>query len=115
LRRITLERASKYASYLEGKLAMVQVTEFRQVLLQSLSEQETLVMMSSSATPFAAQPLGSPVSSLRPTEPKPIIVLILGGLIGMLLGGLTVTLRVPNPGRALRSSLKNPRTLEAAI
>ena len=103
LRRITMDRSSKYASYIQKKLATVQAAELRQVLVMSLSEQETLIMMGNSDTPFAAQPLGTPVTSLRPTQPIPTLVLVLGGLLGLIAGGLVVMARSressPSPKR----------------
>ncbi len=64
LRRMTLDRAKKYATYLTNQLMTTQPSAVRDVLTQSLSDQETLVMMSSSDTDFAAQPLGPPESFL---------------------------------------------------
>jgi hypothetical protein len=86
LRRIVLDRSSKYARYVENKLQTVQLSELRQVLMQSLNEQETLIMMSSSNTPFAAQPLGAASSSIQPTSPNAPIVLLLAIIAGLLLG-----------------------------
>jgi hypothetical protein len=86
LRRIVLDRSSKYARYVENKLQTVQLAELRQVLMQSLNDQETLVMMSSSNTPFAAQPLGAASSSIQPTSPNAPIVLLLSIVLGLVLG-----------------------------
>lgn len=88
LRRMTLDRSSKYASYLENKLSTVQAADLRQALISSYSQQETLVMMSSSETPFAAQPLGVTVVSLRPVSPQPIFVIILGVIFGLVVGAM---------------------------
>jgi hypothetical protein len=60
------------------------------VLTQSLSDQETQIMMGSSDTDFAAQPLGPPESSTRPTSPVPVLVLLLGLFVGLVIGGLYV-------------------------
>jgi hypothetical protein len=86
LRRMTLDRAKKYAGYLEIKLMTTQTSVVRDVLTQSLSEQETLVMMGNADTDFAAQPLSPPESSLRPTRPVPVIVLLVGILLGLFAG-----------------------------
>lgn len=86
LRRMTLDRSSKYANYIEKKLSTVQAADLRQALINSYSQQETLVMMSSSNTPFAAQPLGVTVVSLRPVSPQPIFALILGLILGIAIG-----------------------------
>lgn len=86
LRRITLDRSSKYAHYLEDKLTTTQNADLRQILVQSLSQQETLVMMGSSNTFFAAQPLGRPVVSMYPVQPRGTFILIAGTLAGLALG-----------------------------
>jgi hypothetical protein len=90
LRGMTLDRARKYAAYLVNRLTTVQTSTVRDVLTQSLSEQETLIMIGSSDTDFAAQPLGPPESSTRPTSPIAILVLFIGLLTGMLSGSACV-------------------------
>jgi uncharacterized protein involved in exopolysaccharide biosynthesis len=86
LRRMSLDRASKYSRYLEEKLQTVQGTDLRQVLVQSLSQQESMLMMGSANTAFAAQPLGVPVVSLAPVQPRGFFILIAGTLAGFALG-----------------------------
>jgi hypothetical protein len=94
LRRMTLDRARKYSAYLANQLTTTQASAVRDVLTQSLSDQETLVMMGSSDTDFAAQPLAPPESSTRPTDPVPIFVLFFGLLAGMFIGGVCVVLDI---------------------
>lgn len=86
LRRQTLDRSRKYSRYLEQELKNEQQSELRQVLINSFNQQEMLVMMSSSDAPFAAQPVGGAVSSVRPTNPKPVIVLLAAIIIGLVCG-----------------------------
>lgn len=88
LRRISLGRSSKYAAYLEKKLASVQTTDLRQVLMESLSAQETLIMMGSSDTSFAVQEIGGPTTPIRPNNPQPISVILFGILLGAMSGGV---------------------------
>jgi hypothetical protein len=95
LRRMTLDRAKKYSAYLANQLTTPQPSAVRDVLTQSLSDQETLVMMGSSDTDFAAQPLGLPESSPRPTKPVPLFVLLGGFLLGALVGGMLVVFGIP--------------------
>lgn len=88
LRTLTLERATKYAAYLEARLKTEQTKDLQQVLIQSLSQQETLLMMSKADTPFAAQPLGTTSVSPFPVTPKAPEILALGIVFGAALGGL---------------------------
>jgi len=103
LRRQTLDRSTKYAHYLEQELQKVQLAEVRQVLTNSLSQQETLVMMSNSNTPFAAQPVGNAISSMRPTNPRPVSILLAALLAGFFCGGAWAYFGLPMP-RRLRGS-----------
>lgn len=93
LRRMTLDRSSKYAKYLEDKLTTAQSADLKQVLAQSLSQQETLLMMSSSNTYFAAQPLGVPVVSMFPVQPRGSVILVAGVIAGLVLGCFLATQR----------------------
>lgn len=86
LRQETLDRSTKYARYVENELRLVQQADLRQILTNSLSQQESLVMMSNSDTPFAAQPVGAAVSSSAPTSPTPSMVLLAAALVGVLMG-----------------------------
>lgn len=95
LRLMTLDRAKKYAAYVERKLSTTQASVLRDVLTQSLSRQETLLMMGSSDTTFAAEPIGSPESSVRPTTPVTFDVLLIGVLAGAFLGCLCIVLGIP--------------------
>ena len=90
LRHMTLARANDYARYLYQRLPMTQGNDMRQILVQSLSQQETTIMRGRSKTPFAAQPLGPPVVSLFPVRPRGLYILIVGALIGMAVGGILV-------------------------
>jgi hypothetical protein len=100
LRRQTLDRSTKYSHYLEQELKKEHQADLRQVLISSFSQQEMLMMMSSSSTPFAAQPIGGAVSSMRPTSPKPIFVLLAAIAFGLFCGGSWEYFGLPRP-RAL--------------
>jgi len=82
LRQQTLYRSQKYARYIENELLSVHQADLRQVLMNSLSQQEMLVMMSNSGTAFAAEPVGRAVSSVLPTSPNPTISLLVLGVLG---------------------------------
>lgn len=94
-RRMSLDRAKKYSAYLANELTKSQPSAVRDVLTQSLSEQETLLMMGNSDTDFAAQPLGPPESSPRPTSPTPLLVLVGGFFLGVFVGGFLVVFGTP--------------------
>lgn len=98
LRRQTLDRSTKYARYLEQELRKEQQAELRQVLTNTFSQQEVWIMMSSSDTPFAAQPVGGAVSSTRPTSPNPIIILLAMTMLGLLCGSTLAYRRFARSG-----------------
>lgn len=86
LRERALARSSEYIAYLERKLLDVQVAEYRESLVQALSAQERTRMMASSDAPYAAEPLGAIVASVKPTTPKPVVVLVAATILGLLAG-----------------------------
>ncbi len=86
LRRKAMNRAQANIAYLSEKLSSTSIAELRMAIAQSLSEQEKVLMSTSATIPFAAEPIGEPFSSLRPTAPRPIRDLILALLFGLVLG-----------------------------
>lgn len=89
LRAVTVDRAKKYAQYLDRQLDGTQTAAMRQILTQAMSDQTTTIMMGSSDTWFAAQPLGSVVASTKPSQPKPSLVLVMSVFLG---GGIGAAL-----------------------
>jgi Chain length determinant protein len=86
LRRRALDRSQKYVLYLESKLPLVTNADHRKALVDSLGEQEKVLMLASADSPFAAEPLGDTTSSFKPTSPNPVILLPLFALLGLILG-----------------------------
>lgn len=86
VRERALRRANSYINYLSIKLSEVTLVEHREALAETLGEQERVRMMSSSGMPYAAEPLGQPLIPLRPSSPKPILMLILGLFAGGFVG-----------------------------
>lgn len=89
IRERALNRSTQYINYISEKLREVSLAEHREALAETLGEQERVRMMSSSNLPYAAEPLGAPIVSLRPTSPKPGLILALGVIMGGALGVLT--------------------------
>jgi len=90
LRQKALERATSNIAYLSEQLSRVTITEHRAAIAESLSEQEKQKMAASSSAPFAADPFGTASASLRPTSPRPPLVLIMSLIGGVMLGSLVV-------------------------
>ena len=88
LRAVALARSSEYAKFLETKLATITIAEHRVAITEVLSEQEKLIMLASSSAPYAADLVEAPTASLRPTSPRPIIVLAASIVLGLVLGVL---------------------------
>ncbi|MGC3982224.1 MAG: Wzz/FepE/Etk N-terminal domain-containing protein [Steroidobacteraceae bacterium] len=95
LRRRALERAQANIEYLSQKLGSVSIAEHRQAIAEALSEQEKQIMMASSGAPFAAEPFGMAAASSEPTNPKPVLVLMLGAVLGFLLACALVLVAFP--------------------
>jgi uncharacterized protein involved in exopolysaccharide biosynthesis len=92
LRRKALARANENIRYLTEKLAVTVVAEHRMAIAETLSEQEKMRMMTSSTTPFVAEPFGRAVASMRPVTPKPIRDVFIAGFSGLLLGAFIAAL-----------------------
>lgn len=86
LRERALAILGEYIAYLERKLLEVQVAEYRQSLAQALADLEQRRMIASSNAPYAAEPLGAIVASVKPTTPKPLVVLAAATILGLLAG-----------------------------
>ena len=85
LKTVTLARASEFARYLDARLATVVVAEHRVALTSMLSDQENQIMLASSNSPYAADLVEAPTSSLAPTSPRAIIVLVASLLFNLIL------------------------------
>ena len=93
LRRKALARSGQYISYLSTKLATVTLAEHRAAIAEALSEQERTRMLASSSLAYAAEPFGRAVVSMKPTSPRPAVVLSIALIVGLLAGGLAVLAR----------------------
>ncbi|MBW7835275.1 MAG: hypothetical protein H3C28_01360 [Sphingomonadales bacterium] len=108
LRQRALERSTKYINYLSNKLQSTTVTEYRAALVAILSDQEKLSMIASSNVPYAAESLGSAIASLKPTQPRPHLVLMAGVSIGLIVGILIVLARCYVFGDIQKQSTPSP-------
>jgi uncharacterized protein involved in exopolysaccharide biosynthesis len=103
LREKVLTRTNEYIKYLSRQLLTVTIAEYRETLIQVLTEQEKTRMMASSDAPYAADVVGIPSASFRPTFPLPIPVL-LGALVIGIFMGILIVLFSPSASRGLTSS-----------
>ena len=86
IRARALRRADDSVAYLSEKLKTVSVAEQRVALTATLSDQEKMRMMASSGAPYAADPIGPPTASFKPTSPLPTVVIVGAFVIGTLIG-----------------------------
>jgi len=85
VRERALARATSYIGYLSKQLQIVNIAEHRLTLTQALSEQEKFRMAASADISYAADAFDGPIASLVPTSPRPILVLAIGLLVGIVL------------------------------
>lgn len=86
LRQRAIRRSTASIKYLKEQLDIIQVSEYRQALLQALSEQERIRMTASSGLPFAAEIISGPSSPENPDRPRALVTLALAILLGGVLG-----------------------------
>lgn len=86
IRQNSLTRGRENVEYIRGRLPTVTVAEHRLALIETLSDQEKSVMWASSSAPFAVSVLSGPSSSLAPTKPNSVAVILAGAMIGLMVG-----------------------------
>ncbi|WP_419816368.1 Wzz/FepE/Etk N-terminal domain-containing protein [Glacieibacterium sp.] len=95
LREKALARATSYVTYLERRLGQIQVAEYRQSMAQVLGNYEKTRMMASSNASFAAEPFGGVWVSPVPTYPRPLVILMLSALAGLVVWLALVLVLLP--------------------
>lgn len=88
VKKIALERSTKYSEYLTNALQRTTVEDVRQALIATLVEQEKNRMVASSNLSYAAQRIGQAYMSPRPTSPKPTSAFMGGFSLAAFLGCL---------------------------
>lgn len=88
-------RSQAYIDYLEDAVATTTIAEQRAAYVQILSDQAKVLMIASSGLPYAADLLEPPFASRRPTLPNPVLILLLGAIVGTLSGLLAAAALPP--------------------
>jgi hypothetical protein len=86
LREQQAARTRSNIAYLSGELQKATLVEQRRALVAALAEQERQAMLVFAAAPYAADPLDDVMVSAAPTRPRPLPLLVAGGVAGLLLG-----------------------------
>lgn len=84
LRSKSLKRAEDYVAYLEKKIAITDVSEYRLLLARALIGYENTRMMASADSNFAAEPFGDTIISNVPTSPNIIFVLLIAIVLAVI-------------------------------
>jgi hypothetical protein len=85
LRRRTLQRATGYIAYLNGRIAQATVVEYRESLAETIVQQEKIRMAAASGSPYAADVFSRPTASRMPTSPNAELILTSSILLGAFL------------------------------
>lgn len=88
----SLTRSKEYVTYLKDRAGRATLAEDRQILAAELGARERSLMLASSALPYAADPVGEPTASTRPTSPKVGLSLAIGVAAGFAAGLLVLLL-----------------------
>lgn len=93
LRQKALTRSTQYIDYLSAQLQHVTLAEHRIAISNMLFEQEKTKMMASSSLAFSADLFGPVTASIRPTSPRPSLVLAMSVVLGGVLGAFVALMR----------------------
>jgi len=86
LRKRTLNRATKYVTYLRGELNKVTESDYRQALIAVLARQEETRMMAGASVSYSAEIFSGPTKPGRPTVPDAGLVLAMALVAGLIAG-----------------------------
>jgi hypothetical protein len=92
LRQNSSKRANKMLGYLRARLTTLTVQDYRESILQLISQQESMRLLSEPGVSYAAEILDSPYSSDLPTFPRVIIFLFVAAILGLGLGSVLIVL-----------------------
>lgn len=101
LRAKAYQRAKEHVDFLNSELQSATIGEHRAALAAALTEQIMQQMAASSTLPYAAEPFGQPSVSLRPTSPRPVIVLASAAILGLVAGASFVLIQRYRRSRGL--------------
>jgi len=90
LRNRALRRADGYIDYLTRKLQQITVADYRQSLLQNLSDQEKNRMMAAANVSYAAEVFSGPSASEVPVLPSALTTFVVAILAGFITGSVIV-------------------------
>ncbi len=86
LRDWRVRAAQQDSDYLEQKLNTVSAVDYRMALINQLVPQVMTVMTSNPDSPFSARIIDGPVTGDRPSSPNPILLMLMGILLGAIAG-----------------------------
>jgi LPS O-antigen subunit length determinant protein (WzzB/FepE family) len=80
-------------AFYKEKLRTSRSREHRESLAQLIAKEEQKLMLASSGTYFVAEPFVRPFISLKPTSPRPIFILLIYMVLGLLFSIIIVLLK----------------------
>lgn len=113
LRERAVKRAEAYITYIKRRLADVEVYNYRVSLFDLLSSYEKTRMLASSDISYAGEAFSDVWVSPIPTNPKPMIVLAVSILAGLVSWAVYVLLVLPAVAAIRSSPAKENATLPA--
>ena len=80
-------------TFYKEKLRTARSREHREALAELIGKEEQKLMFASRGKYFVAEPYMNPTISLYPTTPRPVLILVLSLMVGLLLGSTFVLMR----------------------
>lgn len=99
-------------SYLDRRLETVTNLDHRQQLVAILSEYEKRLMLAEGHLSYASRIIDLPQVAKAPSSPRPIIILTIGTIVGLVIGiGLVALMHLRNKATESRSSIIAKETI----
>jgi len=93
MRQRYVDFSTEPLAFYKEKLRTARSREHREALAELISKEEQKLMFASRGKYFIAEPYINPRISLYPTDPKPVLIILLSLVLGLFLGAALVLMR----------------------
>jgi hypothetical protein len=88
LNSLELEQAQRTAKYVTSQLPRTQIAEVREAMIEVLASAEKTIATTALSQPVAGIVLDPPIRPTRPSFPRPTLLLVIAGFLGLIISCL---------------------------